>query len=252
MCEEKKVIESYKEGDIGIIHYNDPPLNIITKLHKKQLDEAITWSENDKSMRVLVFRNTGKCFGAGGDINEMKEVGYTVDILQYIIERISNLPMPTIAAMDGSAYGGSFEVALACDMRIAAKGSVMAMTEVNFGSFPGVGGTSRLIQLMGRAKAIEVMLMAYKWPAEEWMKYNVINAIPEEGTAFEMAMNWARVIAEKPFYGPHAVKDAVRSYMKPRYDEFLGEQQRIMASLAGKDDIVNSSKDFLKKYIKKI
>lgn len=243
----QKVIETYKEKDIGIIHLNNPPLNIINKLFKMQLDEAITWAEDDKGIKVLVFRNTGKYFGAGGDIKEMQEEKYTVDVLQRLIERITNLPMPTIAAIDGSAYGGSFELALACDMRIAIENSIMAMTEVDFGSFPGAGGTSRLIQLMGRAKSIEVMLMAYKWTAQIWEKHGVINAIPGEESAFEMAMKWADEITKKPFSGPRAIKDAVKSYMEPRYKEFFKEQQRIMESLIGEPDIISSSKRFVNK-----
>jgi len=245
--EKEKVIEVSKEGKVGVIRFHAPPLNIITREFKDQLEEAVKWVEAARELRVLIICNQGKYFGAGGDVNEMMESDYQVDKLEKIIQRVTDLPMPTIAAMDGGAYGGSFEIALACNMRIARSGSILSFTEVNFGSFPGVGGTSRLIQLMGQAKAIEVMLMAYQWPAERWLEYGVLNAVADIESAYEMAMRWAKQIESKPFSGPRAVKDAASSYMRPRYEEFRGEQQRIMEEVEGKSDIVNSSKEFLKK-----
>lgn len=245
MNERKKVIEFYNVDEIGIINLNDPPLNILRESTKHEWLDVLKTIKNQNSMRVLIIHNTGKYFGAGADINEMKEPDYSVEDLEEIINRITDLSMPTIAALDGSAYGGSFEIALACDIRIARKDIVMAMTEVNYGTFPGVGGTSRLIQLMGRSKAIEVMLMAYKWTAEQWLKYDVVNSIAYETSAFEEAMKWAQEIAKKPFIGPRAVKDAVKSYMKPRYDEFIKEQQRIMYEIAGQEEFMENSKKFL-------
>ena len=247
MEEEKRNVKMEREGDVGVIHFDAPPLNLINKKFKDELDEAIAWAEAEPSLKVLIIRNSGKYFGAGGDVNEMKEEDYHVDKLDGMIQRISRLPMPTIAAMDGGAFGGSFEIALACDMRIASHGSILGLTEVNFGSCPGVGGTPRIIQLMGRAKAMEAMLMAYRWPAEEWMRYGVINAVPDLGTAYELALRWAEAICQKPASGPRAVKEAVACFSEPDYEAFLPHQRRIMESLAGQSDIMESSKAFLKK-----
>ncbi len=248
MEEEKKDVRVYREGDVGVIHLDAPPLNLINRKFKEDLDEAVAWAEKEAGLRVVIIRNSGKYFGAGGDVNEMKEKDYHVDKLDGIIQRIGALPMPTIAAMDGGAFGGSFEIALACDMRIAARGSILGLTEVNFGSFPGVGGTPRIIQLMGRAKAMEVMLLAYRWPAEEWMRYGVINAVPDLESAYDMALRWANLICQKPASGPRAVKEAVSCFAEPACREFLPHQHRIMEALAGKSDIMESSKAFLNKH----
>ena len=132
MEEEKKDVRVYREGDVGVIHLDAPPLNLINRKFKEDLDEAVAWAEKEAGLRVVIIRNSGKYFGAGGDVNEMKEKDYHVDKLDGIIQRIGALPMPTIAAMDGGAFGGSFEIALACDMRIAARGSILGLTEVNF------------------------------------------------------------------------------------------------------------------------
>lgn len=248
MEETKRIVKTYREGYTGVIRLDAPPLNLINQRFKEELEEAVEWAEKETECRTLIICNSGKYFGAGGDVNEMKEADYHVDKLDGLIQRISRLPMPTIAAMDGGAFGGSFEIALACDLRIAAHGSILGLTEVNFGSFPGVGGTPRLIQLMGRAKAMEVMLMAYRWPAEEWMRYGVINAVPDLGTAFELALSWADVIGKKPASGPRAVKEAVNCFSGPACDAFLPHQHRIMEALAGKSDIMESSKAFLNKH----
>ena len=247
----KRLVEYYQEGSIGVIHLNDPPLNISTAENRKQYGEAVDWAIHNPEIRVVVFCNTGKCFGAGADIKAMQTIDirtYNVERRENVYEKVTDMPMPTIAALDGNAFGGAFERALACDMRIARRDVILCMSEVNFGAFPGSGGVPKLIDLMGYSKAIEVMLMPRKdMTAEEWMKLGVINAVTEEQTAFEKAMEWARVIAEKPYAGPRAIKEAGSCYRKPRLEPYFKEQQRINTHLCAAGDFKSGASDFFNK-----
>ncbi|WP_434311067.1 enoyl-CoA hydratase/isomerase family protein [Hominifimenecus sp. rT4P-3] len=253
---EKRLVEYYQEGAIGIIHLNDPPLNISTKENRKQYGEAVTWAKNNPELRVVIFRNTGKCFGAGADVKAMPNIdinSYNVPRYTNVYERVTDLPMPTIAALDGAAYGGAFERALACDMRIARRDAILCMSEVNFGAIPGSGGVAKLIELMGNAKAMEVMLMPRKdMTAEEWLPYGVVNAVvdDEEKTgdaAFRKAMEWAEIIASKPYSGPRAIKEASLCWRKPRLEPYFKEQQRINTHLCAAGDFKAGANDFFNK-----
>jgi len=256
MNKEKKVVEFKKEDNIAIIRFIDPPLNLCTIAQNMQLAKILDDIDNDSSISVVVFCAEGKFFGAGGDAKEMPlfvPEMYDYERLSnygatpYVVEHISELRVPTIAALDGSAYGGSLEKALACDIRIAAKDIVMSLTEIKFGSFPGAGGVSRLIELVGPSKAIEHMLRPGKVTAAEWYECGVVNVLAETGTAFDLAMDWAKSIAEMPKSGILAVKEAVINYMRPNYEQYWEKQQKLSKRLCESDEMMKNCQIFLDK-----
>lgn len=256
MGKNKDTVYLEKENNIGIITLNDPPLNLNNEKNNKNFEEVLDQIEVDSGIDVVVLRAIGKYFGAGHDANEMDLDSQEDSLLKFdlirltkshTMERISEMSIPFIAALDGGAYGGAFERALACDIRIASKGIICCLSEIKFGTFAGAGGVPRLIEIIGPGRAIEHMLRASKLTAEDWYKMGVINAVVEEGKAFETAMEWAREIAAMPKSGIHAVKEAVATFLRPPRDEFFPKQQALSKRIYKSGAFAAEGKKFLKK-----
>jgi enoyl-CoA hydratase/carnithine racemase len=165
----------------------------------------------DRSARVLIVTGAGdKAFCAGADLKERE--GMTMDqVRQYIryirdtFTEIENLPIPVIAAINGFALGGGLELALACDIRIAAPNATLALNETSLGIIPGGGGTVRLPRLVGKGVAKELILTARWVDAQEAMRIGLVNAIAPEGKLLETAIDMATKMVVN---GPIAVTQA--------------------------------------------
>jgi enoyl-CoA hydratase/carnithine racemase len=137
----------------------------------------------DPAVRVVVIAGAGdQAFSAGADLKERKgvpasETGPYVDAISGAIEAVAALPQPTIAQMNGVAFGGGMELALACDFRIAAAGFEMGLTEVMLGIMPGAGGTQRLARLIGPSRAKELILTGRRISAEVAAELGVVNRV---------------------------------------------------------------------------
>jgi enoyl-CoA hydratase/carnithine racemase len=173
----------------------------------------------DKDTRVVVITGAGtKVFCAGADLTERKGMteGQVIDYLN-LIQRtmlsIETLPQPVIAALNGSAFGGGTELALACDLRIMAEESVLRLTEVRLGIIPGAGGTQRLTRLIGKSRAKEIILTARPVGAREAQEIGLVHKLvtsvqpgePEHSELFNQVRLWAREIAQA---APLALKSA--------------------------------------------
>lgn len=193
-------IEKRDKG-IAWIMINNPPVNAINDVLMDELEEAAAQLEQDSSVRVIVLSSRHpKIFLAGVDIkamiaNSANLVGEENGIekgsarMQKCFHTFYQLPKPVIAAINGHALGGGCELALACDFRLMGKGQI-GLTELNLGIIPGAGGTQRLPQLVGRAKAIELIFMAKRLEANEAERIGLISKaidperFEEEVTAF--------------------------------------------------------------------
>ena len=165
----------------------------------------------DKSVRVLILTGAGdKAFCAGADLKEregmdMSQVRLYIQTIRDTFTNIENLPQPVICAINGFALGGGLELALACDMRIAAPNAIMGLTELSLGIIPAGGGTQRMPRLIGRGKAKELILTARKVNAQEALEIGLINQIAPEGKLLETAKAMADAICEN---APIAVQQA--------------------------------------------
>lgn len=218
----------------GVIRFNDPPLNIGIEQSAEFVD-AISWAEEQSELHALVFTSTGKVFGAGADMNNTYAhlqkgdfISHSMRFLNILNDRISKLPMPTFCAIDGAAYGGVLEFALACDFRILAPHVTVSLSEIKFGSFPGAGGTHRCVELMGYSKAAEQMFFAKTMTAEEAVQNNIANAVAYDKTAFDLAMEMAKGLEDVSLNGIHAVKAALIGTRAKDLDYYLDNQLEVM------------------------
>ncbi|HEX8410118.1 MAG TPA: enoyl-CoA hydratase/isomerase family protein [Thermoanaerobaculia bacterium] len=177
------------EKGVATFELNDPPANTYTYEMNRELDDCILRARMDDEVHVIVLRGSGdKFFSAGANIRMLSEV--TPQFKYYFcvhanetLNRLEQTPKLVIAAMNGHTVGGGFEIAMAADIRIARQGGgKCGLPEVNLGVLPGTGGTQRLSRIVGKTKAIELMvegglfdfeqardlgLINYVWPAEE-------------------------------------------------------------------------------------
>ena len=158
----------------GCVHIvlNRPPLNIVSMGQRDQLASVFAALGDDDDVRVIVLRSAGDNFSSGGDISGFLEASpERVSDLAWNVAAPERCPKPVIAAIRGYCFGVGFELALACDFRIAGTSAVFALPEMRIGMIPGSGGSARLIEMIGIARAKEIAMRGRRIPAElgcEW------------------------------------------------------------------------------------
>src|SRR5436190_7695220 len=173
-----------KRGDAAWITLNRPAVrNALSLDVNTRLQEIATELEPDDDVRAIVITGAGEhAFCAGADLKERRgvpaaESGPYINAISGAINRWGELRKPTIAAMNGSAFGGGLELALACDFRILVEGAEVGLTEVRLGIMPGAGGTQRLPRLIGEARAKEMILLGRRISAAKAAEYGVVNQV---------------------------------------------------------------------------
>jgi len=193
-----------KEDGIGIITINRPQvLNVLNIEVFSELNEMFAEIENDPEIRVVIITGAGdKAFVAGVDILEIKDKN-SVDINRFIViarragDRICNLSKPVIAAINGYAFGGGNELALACDLRIASEKAQFGQQEINLGIIPGGGAIPRLTQLVGMTRAKEIVYTGDVIDARNALQMGLINKIVPPEKLMEEARALARKLLSK-------------------------------------------------------
>jgi enoyl-CoA hydratase/carnithine racemase len=198
---ESELIHYRVESGVAVLEMDDPPANTYTYAFNRQLDDAILRARTDDVVAVIVLRGKGdKFFSAGANINMLNAV--TPEFKYYFclhanetLLRLEHTPKLVIAALNGHTVGGGLEIALAADLRIARKDAgKIGLPEVNLGVLPGTGGTTRLARMVGKAKAIELMVTGNTYSFEEAQEMGVINQVwegsPEEW--WQQVMDYAR------------------------------------------------------------
>ena len=144
------------DGDVAVIVIDNPPINAASAAVRQALLAAIATVESDASVKAAVLIGTGKTFIAGSDLREFGQP-LAEPQLPAVIQAIERCSKPVVAALHGAALGGGFELALGCDARVAAPGTIVGLPEVTLGIIPGAGGTQRLPRLVGIPRAIAMI-----------------------------------------------------------------------------------------------
>ncbi|MGO9517014.1 MAG: enoyl-CoA hydratase/isomerase family protein [Candidatus Korobacteraceae bacterium] len=197
--EVRRLVNYRQESGVAVIELNDPPANAYTYEMNRQLDEAILAARMDNEVHVMVLTGAGeKFFCAGANIQMLTRVDPTFKyyFCLYANEtllRLENTPKLVIAALNGHCVGGGLEVALAADLRIARKDAgKIGLPEVNLGVLPGTGGTQRLSRIVGKSKAIELMVTGKTFSFEDAKQLGLINEVFERERFMERVMEYAR------------------------------------------------------------
>lgn len=200
-----------QKGMIGVLTINKPKANQLSHDVFETMRKLLDSLEIDKNIRVLVLTGSGdKIFCAGADLSQGFGDFSAVDFLkrgQDVWNKIEDYPKPIIAALNGHALGGGCELAMACHFRLMKKGARIGLTETNLGIMPGYGGTLRLPRLVGRGKALEIMLFGQQIEADNALQIGLVHRVYDEASFMDEVMKFAEELAARP---PLAVKGILK------------------------------------------
>ena len=207
-----------EQNHIGIITINHPPVNTWNWATIQDFEMVLDAVENDTDVRAVIITGAGeKCFSAGFDVSDAGNSQKTSPKARQLWRRVDRFPKPVIAAINGHALGGGMELAMCCQFRIMvdAPEARVGLTELNLGIIPGWGGTQRLPQLVGKAKALDMILFSRKISASEALKAGLINQLSAPGRLMDDALALAEKLAKRP---PLAVSWVLRSIAAGTYE----------------------------------
>ena len=239
------------DGEVAIVTVNRPDrLNALNVETLHALTEAIDEAEAEEA-RCLVLTGAGDdAFVAGADISYMVDLS-TEDAHEYaelghaITDALETFPAPTIAAVNGYAFGGGCELALACDLRVASEGAVLGQTEIDLGIIPGWGGTQRLQRLVGDEVARRLVFFGERVGAEGALEYGLVGEVVPHDDLDDRVAEMAAELASKPRFALRAAKEALNQAEESPQSVALDFERRTWASLFGTPDQREGMQAFL-------
>jgi enoyl-CoA hydratase/carnithine racemase len=207
-----------RDGDLGIVVIDDPPLN----LFGRELTEAVVGcleQAEEEPIRALLVRAEGNVFTGGADVNVFHGLtpdearGFIGDLLE-ITHRLEDLPVPTLAAVHGLCLTAGFELSLGCDMIWAAESAQFGLVEIVVGLTPLMGGTQRVAERAGPARARELVMSGGVYPAATLERWNVVNRVLPDAELAEASLRFAQRLAAGPTRAHHATKRVVRAFLE--------------------------------------
>lgn len=243
-----------KEQTIATITINRPEkLNALNKLTIQELHHAFSELEQNQDTRVIILTGSGeKAFVAGADIAEFAEFSVEEGIQlsaqgqETLFNFVENLRVPVIAAINGFALGGGLELAMACHIRVASENAKMGLPEVSLGVIPGYGGTQRLPQLIGKGRALEMILTAGMISAEEAHRVGLVNHVVKQEDLLSVCNEIAqKMIKNSPAAIAMAIQ-AVNANFKEGENGFETEIKSF-GRCFGTEDFKEGTKAFLEK-----
>ena len=232
-----------KHGTTAWVTLNRPQaLNALSLAVNMRLSDLEAELEHDDEVRAVVITGAGeKCFCAGADLKERKgvpaaEASRFINAIGSAINDLGAMRKPTIALMNGSAYGGGLELAMACDFRIAVEGSELGLTEVRLGIMPGAGGTQRLPRRIGEARAKEMILLGRKIPVARALEIGLVNqVVPRAQLRPAVEALLGELAGCAPLSVIHAKSAIERGYGLPLDQALVIEQQCYEVTLFSHD-----------------
>ena len=251
--EYKNIIFEVKDH-IAYITINRPEkLNALNHQTMIELRDVLTRIKDDDDIYVVIITGAGeRAFIAGADIAELNKLDAIsgrefAERGQEIFNMIENLGKPVIAAVNGYALGGGSEISWACHFRIASEDAIFGQPEIDLGIIPGYGGTQRLTRLVGKTKAMELILTGRKFSAQEAYEMGLVNKVVPRGELMNEAEKLARTLASKPQI---AVRMAIKA-VNMAYETTQSDGQHLEATLfgicCGTEDFKEGTGAFLEK-----
>ena len=210
------VLEFEITENVALITMNNPPINALTPVFMDDFKLVLQLLADSKKARAVMLAS--KCanfFSVGDDVSKLKDIDKKLIArqpeAQEMMNRLEEISLPTVAAINGHALGGGLELALCCDFRFMGENSgVIGLPEVRLGMIPALGGTQRLPQIVGKAKAIEMMFKGLQIKAEEAKTIGLINEVFAQDDLMEKSFDYARRLARQATGAIEKIKQCVR------------------------------------------
>jgi len=243
-----------KSEGVGIITLNRPQsLNAINTQFVREFDQLLDEISKDDAIAAVIITGTEKVFAAGADIKEIFGLKTPLDAHFFItgvhalFNKIEHLPKPVIAAVSGLALGGGCELALTCDIRIAAENAVFGQPEINIGVIPGGGGTQRLPRLIGLGRAKELLYSGKSIDAQEAYRIGLVNKVVPLGSLLDEAKNMAAKYARQPGFALKIIKKVVNEGINMDLQSALTYELRCFELLFATEDQKEGMQAFIEK-----
>ena len=240
-----------REGSIGIVQLNRPKvLNALSFQVMSELVNGLEEMDRDPVVRAIILTGNDRAFAAGADLVEMSDAT-PVDLVLgrrfELWDRMRKISKPIIAAVSGYCLGGGNELAMNCDIIIASETATFGQPEVNVGIMPGAGGTQRLPRLVGKSKAMEMILTGKSISAEEAHRVGLVNHVVPVESLMEEASKVATEIASKPPISIRAAKEAILRAQDTTLEVGLEFERRTFYMLFATEDAREGMRAFLEK-----
>jgi enoyl-CoA hydratase/carnithine racemase len=248
MAYETIIVE--KEGNIGIITLNRPPANSVNFALLEDLEKALNQFEEDKEVRVLIITGAGeKGFSAGFDVTEAARAAEIGNKGRAVFSRIERCPKPVVAAINGYALGGGCELTMACHFRVMVntEKAKIGCPEVNLGIIPGWGGTQRLPRLIGKTRALDMLVFGKRINAPEALNIGLINKVSQPGELMNDAKDLAHRLAKQAPLAVKAILESVTLGLETTLEEGLKVEGKNLTMVSGTKDAIEGMTAFLQK-----
>jgi len=250
---EVRYISCYIEDNIAIVQINNPPVNELSVQVIKELDKTLDLLSEKNDTKVIIITGKGRFFCTGVDIKEIAEFNSTRDSKEFrmrgreLIKKILNSQKPLIATINNVCLGEGLELAMACHIRVATVNARLGLPEIAFGILPGFGGIRLLQGLVGRGKAIEMILTGEKFLAKDMQEIGLVNHVVPGNRLISEAIKIACKITEK---GLNVVSSALKIIMQDSlkdFDKESGVEDRIFEKIYETGDWRERISAFLEK-----
>jgi enoyl-CoA hydratase len=242
-------LDRFPEERIAVITLDRPPLNAIDEQVVTELAAATTELAADSETRAVLVRSAlDGVFMAGADIHEFERIAAEgIDralLAQEVFTRFSELPQPSVAAINGHALGGGLELALVCDFRFLARadGALLGLPEVRLGLLPGAGGTQRLTRLIGQARATELIMKGLQLTPEQAADAGLVHFLVEPSDLEDRSRDYAVRLARQAPIALRGIKRAIRAAWSP---DGLAVERDAFREVLGSQDAQTGVKAFL-------
>ena len=246
-----EMILTETRGRVGIITLNRPQaMNALNNQLMTEVIDALEAYDKDDNIGAMVITGNDKAFAAGADIKEM--LGKTAQEMKdtdrvAVFGRIRSIEKPVIAAVSGWALGGGCEIALSCDMIVAAESAKFGQPEITIGVIPGAGGTQRLTHAVGKALAMEMVINNRTLSAQEAYQFGLINRVVPVSDYLNEALKLADEIASRAPLAVRAAKKMINASYEVSLTEALAEEKQAFYNLFNTEDQKEGMQAFVEK-----
>ncbi len=241
-----------RHESVGLIRLNRPAMhNALSDALMSELGEALRAFERDDGIRAMVITGNDKAFAAGADIVELQFKGFADVYLENFVtanwEEVTRCRKPVIAAVGGLALGGGCELAMMCDLIIAADSARFGQPEVKVGTLPGAGGTQRLARAVGKAKTMDLCLTGRTMDAAEAERSGLVSRVVPAASLLDEALQIARQIAEFSAMAVRLNKEAVDRAFETTLAEGVHFERRLLHACFASEDQKEGMQAFVQK-----
>ena len=246
-----ELVESSRDGYVALLRLNRPEArNALSPELMEQLAGELERLDPDPEVRCVVIAGSEKVFAAGADIKAMSERSFA-EALRHpaasFWRRLAAIKTPMVAAVSGYALGGGCELAMACDMIVAADGASFGQPEINLGIIPGGGGTQRLARVLGKQRAMELVLTGRRFDAATALDLGLVNKVVPDGRWLEEAMALAASVAKQPPIAARLAKQAVLVAEETALSPGIENERRLYELAMATEDRVEGMNAFIEK-----